>query len=985
MNLFTLFWWLLMCSVAVSLGLTIYALSRRSVTGALPFALITSGWFLWTFGYLLEIQTPTLDGRIFWDNIQFFGIDLAVAGGLLFALAYTGRITQLLTPALQLSLFPLLNLLIVWSDPQHGLLRNAPALHIVNNAVSLVYGYGPWFWTFIVCTYLLISITLFMLVRFAIRNRLHRSSVLAFVVGLSIPTLGGLITVAGLVPIVGAERLDISPLTFAVSGPIIAWGLFRKTGLFDLVPVARSLLIDQMLDGTLVVDARGRIIDANPQAHALLRYAPGSLPGHTLRDLPAAIAGLAATTQRQHGEIRLAGHPAVILEVTVTPLQLSLAGQSGWLIVLRDNTERAGWIDALRERERFIDQINQTTPDMIYVYDLVQRQVVYLNQASVANTGYTPEELSAAGASAVPSLTHPADLPRIAAHRQQLFSAADREILTIEYRVLDAHGNTRWMLGRDTIFSRDAEGQPVLMLGIAQDITARKEAEMAREASEARQRALLASLPDLMFLLNRNGVFLDYQAPRSEELLISPKRFLGAQLEEVLPPELALRTRQVMENLFESGERQIFDYTLLHNGAEQIYEARLTAVDAESVLVLARDVTETRRNTAALQEAKERAEAADQAKSMFVAQMSHEIRTPLNAVIGMVDLLLETPLNAEQREYATMINTGGQSLLGIVNDILDLARIESGRMDLNIQSFMLSECLEESLDLVRHSAITKGLQLHSAYDIDLPSNILGDAPRLRQILVNLLANAIKFTEAGTVTLSATCIQQSTEEATVTISVSDTGIGIAPEKIEAIFTPFTQADGSISRSYGGTGLGLTISRQLALLMHGTLTAVSRPGHGSTFTLSVPFRLPVAVPAQALPAKQVRACRTAPVRLLIVEDNPVNQTVLQRMLLRLGHTCDIVANGWDALEALRKTPYDIVLMDVQMPELDGVATTQLIRGMGEQIVQPAIIAVTASALAGDREEYLAAGMNAYLSKPINLDTLQQALYSVEDMKP
>lgn len=281
MLLVNLFWWLLWLPTLISLGLMLYALRRRNVVGATPFALIMAGWFIWAFGYLLELGATTLERKIFWDNLQFFGIDLAVMGALLFALVYTGQIFRLRLAALWLSFFPLLNLLLVWSNDLHGLVRTDAELRALGTQVSLIYIYGPWFWVLLVYTYLLICTMLTILIRFAIRNRIYRPAVLTFVVGLSAPTLGGLITVAGLVPIMSAERLDISPLTFIIGGPLVAWGLFRKGGLLDLVPIARSLLIDQMLDGTLVIDQSGRIVDANPQAHVLLRRAPRTLPGQT--------------------------------------------------------------------------------------------------------------------------------------------------------------------------------------------------------------------------------------------------------------------------------------------------------------------------------------------------------------------------------------------------------------------------------------------------------------------------------------------------------------------------------------------------------------------------------------------------------------------------------------------------------------------------------------------------------------------------------
>jgi PAS domain S-box-containing protein len=641
-------------------------------------------------------------------------------------------------------------------------------------------------------------------------------------------------------------------------------------------------------------------------------------------------------------------------------------------------------ITTLREQERFIVQINQMTPDLIYVYDLIDRKVLYLNQPftffGYSATGqHPPDQIS------VEAVMHPADRPLLATHRQQLFTAADGEVLTIEYRVSDDDGHERWLFGRDTIFQRDAQGRPTQMLGIAQDITARKEAELALMASEAQLRAILTALPDLMFLLSDTGIFLEYHAPRTEELLYPPAQFLGLRIEEVLPPNLAQRTRIAIEQVQQTGIVQIFDYTIDTDPNEQIYEARLALVDANRVLVMIRDVSDARHNIAALREAKERAEAADQAKSMFVAQISHELRTPLNAVIGVTDLLQETALDAEQHELVAMLRTGGHTLLSVVNDLLDLAKIEAGRIDLELQPFHLRESLEETLDLVRQRAHEKGLSLELVCAADLPEWLLGDAVRLRQIVTNLLSNAVKFTAQGQIRVHASYQHNPGEHSLLEISVSDTGIGIPTAQIEQIFAPFMQADGSIARRYGGTGLGLTISRQLAALMGGTLQVQSVEGEGTTFCLTVP--LPQLDAATDVPATDNTppvlagvSEHTPSMRVLVVEDNPINQEVLRRLIERQGYLCTLVANGQEALAAIRAAAYTLVFMDIQMPVLDGIATTQQIRALGDQISQPFIVAVTASALTGDQERYLAAGMNAYVSKPVSIPELQQLLQHV-----
>jgi PAS domain S-box-containing protein len=564
--------------------------------------------------------------------------------------------------------------------------------------------------------------------------------------------------------------------------------------------------------------------------------------------------------------------------------------------------------------------------------------------------GYAPEELAGKHYLEMIRADHRA---RVQEHLRRQYwqrSASSYD----EFVAVARDGREIW-IGQNVQLMRQA-GHVEGIQAVARDITERRAAEEALEQERRQLRDIVTHAPVAMAILDREERWLAH----SEEWLRFPRMPENYRegVTRALLGEVVMRDEDTVA--FDDGARMFVRWSAhpwRHSSGE--VAGVVVAIQNIDVLVKARE--------AALEAAR--------VKSEFVTNVSHELRTPLSGVIGMTGLLLSTTLDDTQKEYARTIERSARDLLSIIDEILAFARAESGELELDAIDFDLRALVGELEGAFAEAASAKGLELACLVEDAVPYGLRGDPVRLREVLSHVLGNAVKFTSEGTVVLRASLAGAGPAEAVVRFDVTDTGIGVTPEAQERLFRPFSQADSSSSRKYGGTGLGLALSKRLVEAMGGDIGVRSQPGHGSTFWFSARFarRDDTGDAVPAAPASD-RAGRP---RVLVVEDTPVNQKVAVAMLENLGYQADVVGNGLEAVEACANTAYDAVLMDCQMPGMDGYKAAAWIRQREGPPRRIPIIALTASVGQGDRERCLAAGMDDYLGKPARLQTLDSAL--------
>jgi len=810
--------------------------------------------------------------------------------------------------------------------------------------------------------------------------------------------------------------------------------LHRAAGRLQAQQEEASVTLNAIADGVLTTDANYRLTYCNPAAESMLGINGQAILGQDAQTLlPAAFLddGNPMDWKVRRLELLTPGREKAILDTTLSTIYAADRAVAGHVLAFRDVTQQHALDEKLRQelqtRQRALDSLRRMLNSLqdpagpgaaplpeddldaltarvvnlmnerelgrraldnqkfaldqhaiVSITDL-QGNITYANDRFCNISGYDRGSLLGANHRIVNSGCHPASL-----FAEMWDSITHGRVWHGEVCNRRKDGALYWV-DATIVPLLGSDGLPEQYIGIRTDITTRKtfEAQLAEQLRFVE--VLLEATPTAIYLKDVDGRYLRFNKAFEELFGIRREAWVGKTVFDLVPGEAAQMMHAKDQELLQNGAVQTYEAAFTHRATGQLrdglyWKAALTDSEGKITALVGTilDITEKNRFEQELRDAKRTAEAANQAKSDFLANMSHEIRTPMNGVIGMTDLALGTNLDPTQREYLSIVRSSAQSLMVILNDILDFSKIEAGKLNIEKVEFPLRDWIGETLKTLVARADKKGLVLQSQLAANLPDRVLGDPVRIRQVLTNLVDNAIKFTGQGGVYLDVRCTASDAGHSELQFSVRDTGIGIPADKQQGIFEAFTQADTSTTRQFGGTGLGLTICARLVELMGGRIWVESVAGQGSTFHFTVRVenmgttQAPLAAPAVetvALPGKALR--------VLLVEDHPINQMLATTLLKKWGHTVVLAKNGQEGVDMFPAQPWDIVLMDMQMPVMGGLDATRLIRASESPGRRTPIVAMTANAMESDKQACMEAGMDDHLAKPFNATDLQAIL--------
>ncbi|MBB2496270.1 PAS domain S-box protein [Aquipseudomonas ullengensis] len=771
-------------------------------------------------------------------------------------------------------------------------------------------------------------------------------------------------------------------------------GLLRYRQLFRQMQGSELRLrgiLETAVDGIVIIDDQGLIEGLNAAAERLYGWSKQELIGRHINTVipesyhQGALDYLPRVMLEGQSDI-IGGSrevDALLKDGSLLPIRLAiglakLPNRTLYVGFISDISARKGMEQALRESEQQYRSLIGNIPGVSFRCLLDDDwTMLFISDAVETLTGWTADDFMSQRKS-ISELYHPEDFQRVA--EQVLAAIGQGHNYTVEYRLYDRQGVEHWIWESGSAVL-DEHGKPTWIDGVLLDITENKLRNAEFESTvTAIRRALLVVEFDLQgTILDANQNFLDLTGYQLEEVQGQHHRMFCEQ-DYVESPEYAAFWARLGRGELDAGE-----YLRLGKGGREVWiQASYNPIfDADGkpfkVIKFATDLSQRREMEGALREAKEVAEQAAAAKTTFLANMSHEIRTPMNAIIGFTELLLGGSLESQQRRHLGTVRQAARSLLGLLNGILDTAKLERGAVELERVDFSLRELCQQICDSLRLSAEAKGLTLELDYPDELGAHFKGDSLRIQQVLTNLVGNAVKFTERGWVRLELRAGQGDE----LHFAVRDSGIGIAADRLQRIFEPFAQADASMSRRFGGTGLGTTIARQLTELMGGRIEVESQLGEGTTF--HVHLSLPAGLATSHEPS--AGGPNLPPLRILAADDVPQNIELLSLILSRLGHSVVTAYDGEEALTAFHAERFDLLLMDVQMPRVDGLEATRRIR-RHEQVngLEPTpIIALTASVLEQDRRAAREAGMDGFASKPLEMDKLLAEIAAVLGLAP